>query len=811
MASEAGTVIHHSDVSTLPPVFQPAWKSPEKARDRFLAAGGDFFSPMKLDRVFEPADAPSPRPSAFTFRAQPPIAASTPMVNTRRVSKDGPPLTPGGAHVPLRLGLRYDARVRDGLEQLVEEHDMHADKSQVTDVSSLQNARQSKRLRMHSRENTPTSAQWEPRQRIPMAYRSTNADAHTGASEVAARAIRGTSQETPRAIRGASTQAPRSILRSAQHRFDSPSRSISFADERTPRAKGGRADRELDTHITPRTARLEHVLAELNLHSESPQAQRKANTPDRSLGDRSALSQASFRVTRERLVELLTDVAPWEPDWARLQRVDFRARRLESCIGLEDYVPNAEEVWLDHNRVAFAMGVPASVRVLTASSNCITELASFAHLHRLEVLDVSGNELTSLAPIADLTHLVELRAARNQITHLHGLERLERLEGVDVSDNLIGGRVDLEKMQWPRIATLRLARNALGDIEGLAALGELHTLDVEDNALTRLAIDRRMPQLRVLRVSGNVGLRRVDVAWTPRVRTLYADRCSIASVHGLDSASELQRLSLRQQHVRLRAPLDNPPSLQRLFLSGNALTGADVLRMDAPSLVYLELAGCQLTAMAPRLQRQTPALRSLNVDHNHLASLPRLDAWPRLKRVSCVGCQIGTLEELVQSVADHQALCVLDARTNPATLGFYPPVLIPVGAEQPEDEMLPPVPNPAIVQPDTAAAADAALAAERAAAQALADRSQFHKRTMLVPPQPSAAPRHAASAPRATALFTAADERFAATLPEPIARKRIVYRGLCGMACPTLTWLDGLELAEADVDVAERYLKQADM
>ena len=53
-------------------------------------------------------------------------------------------------------------------------------------------------------------------------------------------------------------------------------------------------------------------------------------------------------------------------------------------------------MWIDHNLVAFAMGLPPSVRVLTASHNRLSELASFEHLQRLEVLDVSHNELTSL-------------------------------------------------------------------------------------------------------------------------------------------------------------------------------------------------------------------------------------------------------------------------------------------------------------------------------------------------------------------------------------------------------------------------------
>ncbi|WFD01838.1 hypothetical protein MOBT1_000518 [Malassezia obtusa] len=826
MASEEGTVIHRSDVSTLPPMFQPAWKaSPAKGKDRLSAIGGDMFSPIKLQQMFQsPADDARPsQGAAFTFRAERPrVASSTPLPQkeSRRVSRDAPPSTPGGPHVPLRLfNLQYDTRVRSGLEQLVEEHDTHAELSQATETSTLQNAHQSKRLRRYSREHTPSkSAQWhaphdepEPKQRLPLAYRSTNTD-------------------TP--------SLPRSILKNGPERLGrTPSRSISFADERvpmrsaapdteaTPRAAPRSAMPLGSGQVTPRTARLEHVLAELeelNVTNDTPRARRSDATPARDAAtprststlsaagrpdaDRSAATQASFRVTRERLVELLTDVVPWEPDWALLKRIDLRARRLESCIGLEEYLPSVEEVWLDHNRVAFATGLPASVRVLSASSNCLSELASFTQLHRLEVLDVSANELTSLAALADLPALVELRAARNQITGLHGLERLECLEHVDVRDNMLGGCLDVGKMAWPRLRTLRVARNALTDIEGIATLPTLDTLDVEDNALTRVSVP--LPRLTTLRVSGNAALYRLDIALAPRLRTLYADRCSLASVRGLRESLALQRLSLRQQHVGLRAPLANPEALERLFLSGNALTDAEVLAGPAPSLAYLELAGCQLTALPARLQRQTPALRTLNLDHNPLPALPALAAWPRLKRLSMVGCRLATLETIVEGVDAHEALHVLDARMNPCTLGLYPPVLVPVGPDAMENEALPPVPNPAIVQPDTEAAVEAALAARRAAALALAERSQFHKRTMLLAPEPHHEVREQ-SGRRAAALFHAADDRFLATLPPKIARQRAVYRGLCGMACATLTWLDGLEVSDADVAHAERSLSRA--
>ena len=60
----------------------------------------------------------------------------------------------------------------------------------------------------------------------------------------------------------------------------------------------------------------------------------------------------------------------------------------------------------------------------------------------------------------------------------------------------------------------------------------------------------------------------------------------------------------------------------------------------------------------------------------------------------------------------------------------------------------------------------------------------------------------------AAALFKAADSRFAATLPQRLALQRRLYRGVCGMACQALAWLDGLEIGEADIAAAAAHVRR---
>ena len=81
-ASECGTVVHHSDASTVPPMFQPAWKAtPARGRDRLNAIGGDMFSPMKLQQMFL-----TPNVSSEKENAEGPSMEAAPPTKTDRKS-----------------------------------------------------------------------------------------------------------------------------------------------------------------------------------------------------------------------------------------------------------------------------------------------------------------------------------------------------------------------------------------------------------------------------------------------------------------------------------------------------------------------------------------------------------------------------------------------------------------------------------------------------------------------------------------------------------------------------------------------------
>ncbi|TKY87104.1 hypothetical protein EX895_003781 [Sporisorium graminicola] len=574
--------------------------------------------------------------------------------------------------------------------------------------------------------------------------------------------------------------------------------------------------------------------------------------------DMTLLTDASFNFAHDKVLEAITDVEPWEPGWDELQTIDLSRRRLESCVRLKEFLPVLEEVDLRNNELSYLTGIPASVRVLNVAQNRLTSMASFGHLLHLEELDISGNQIDSLTHLSCLKHLHTLKADGNAITSLDGIDRIRSLAHVSLSGNRLKG-INLATTQWAGLETLDASHNQLISIRGLSLMRRLKSLNIDHNELNMVDLSPVMPRLRVLRVSGNVHLQTLDVAPAKRLRTLYADYCDLDRIDNLDQLENLDNLSMRQQaEAAVAWPADQLRDVRRLFLSGNAFPqGISTTSMPAEvrkpiaaplaaqpplvqplrflNLVYLELSACQLMQLPEDLAQVAPNLRSLNLDHNLISTLPNLAGMHRLKRLSLIGCRVKKSKAIITAVRALSELQVLDCRTNPCTLGLYAPLIAPSatpahrgeegGSSHDMDAMaaawLPPVPNAQIVQPDLAASERRREAEAQRQQIELGEKSHFHKRR---PPladyaiDPNAtlakdaleretAKRAAADGTSYSSLFLAADARFVRTLPKVFYERRVLHRGLLAMACPKLNWIDGLLVDEDEIEEADELVQ----
>ncbi|KAF8967099.1 hypothetical protein BDZ97DRAFT_1805167 [Flammula alnicola] len=397
------------------------------------------------------------------------------------------------------------------------------------------------------------------------------------------------------------------------------------------------------------------------------------------------LTECSFGVAHDRLVEVITDVQPFEPHWEELGSIDLSNAKLESVARLKEFLPRLDALNLNRNELAWLSGIPASVRTLSVANNCLTGITSYSHLLNLENLDISHNEVESLRQLECLRHLRELKADGNKITGLDGLQRMDGLVKLSVQGNKIQA-VDLGQYRWNRLEMLNISHNRLDSMQGLSSLHSLIALNADMNCLGELGVSDGMPRLRILRVSGN-RLHNLDVGAMPNLRTLYADNNALAALVKVDRLTKLENLSLRNQSGRgLNLLTRDVRDVKRLYLSGNPLK-PNFLEEPCYNMVYLELAACRLTALPEGIARLLPNLRVLNLNYNFLEDVRPLEGLTRLQKLTIIGSRLKNTKPLIRLLQQMPDVEMLDFRMNPCTLGWYLPLLVKdvPGALQPSE------------------------------------------------------------------------------------------------------------------------------
>ncbi|KAL5524584.1 NUD1 [Sanghuangporus sanghuang] len=559
---------------------------------------------------------------------------------------------------------------------------------------------------------------------------------------------------------------------------------------------------------------------------------RRVNTSSRA--NATFLTECSFGVAHDRLVEVITDVQPFEPYWDSLTVLDLSSKRLDSVARLKEFLPKLDSLSLNGNLLSWLSGIPGTVRTLSVTSNALTSLTSFGHLKNLENLDISHNDIDSLQQLKCLSHLRELRADGNKITELDGLEDFDGLLKLSLESNQLH-EAHLAKFRWSRLELLNLANNQIETVTGLEAAPALVSLSLDNNFLStfdqteEVAEQARVKnrdlrilhKLRTLRLSGN-RLTYLNVARFPNLRTFEGkvkEDCRGGSVAFTVFAS--LRISAREIKTLLeQLQTGEVRDIKRLYLSGNPLPllfGIDT--QACYNLVYLELAACRLASLPAEFSSLLPNIRALNLNYNFLESdeISRgLAGLKRLRKLTIVGNRMTGTKVLVKMLsAMGQDIEMLDFRMNPCTLGWYLPLLV-----QDKD-------NGALLQPSEplkekhhAPFTSALPPIGRLSAEVPEGSEEAAKRRSGI--VPSLLPSSGVDGPvgigyrtacsngknnkRCASQWEALDAQFRRGLPDKAYAGRLAYRGLIMRACPQITVLDGVRISEKERRKAEALL-----
>ncbi|KAI1153252.1 hypothetical protein F4825DRAFT_415753 [Nemania diffusa] len=383
------------------------------------------------------------------------------------------------------------------------------------------------------------------------------------------------------------------------------------------------------------------------------------------------------------LVEKITEVEPFEPDWESVPELDLSNKQLDTLHMLDEFCTTLVTLDASNNTVSHLDGVPQTVRNLRMTHNVLSELTAWRQLMNLQYVDISNNQIKSLSAFKDLVHLRSLRADNNQITSLDGIKFHDSLQVLRARGNLIT-HVDFDGTKMQRLTELDLENNQILEFENVEQLPCLSVLNLQNNCLTSFAPSegQNSLSLRFLKLSNN-NLEVLDVSTLPSLRLLHADRNAITTITGFSQCRRLDSLSLREQKGNMTLDtsfLDSACEVRKLFLSGNRLSDFNP-QVDFLNLQYLELANCGLQSLAPDIGQLMPNLRMLNINFNAIDDLWPLRYIPRLKKLLAVGNRLSEAGKVANTLAEFPHLSRLDLRNNGATLGFYSPVQTLVSAE----------------------------------------------------------------------------------------------------------------------------------
>ncbi|CAB3408827.1 unnamed protein product [Caenorhabditis bovis] len=319
----------------------------------------------------------------------------------------------------------------------------------------------------------------------------------------------------------------------------------------------------------------------------------------------------------------------------------------------------------NHLKSVPMFGELKSLLSLNMNSNQISTVSekSMSHLSSLTQLRLEGNEISEIPPktldamkstimLIDLSHnrfdsvpaqiirnaanLMYLDLASNNISEINNFElmNLPYLRELRLQNNMLRRLHPMAFMNVPQLQYLYLQDNIISSLDGnrLQAFKNLEILDVSNNALYALPSLKDLPNLKQVRVDGNLIAKIETLAFSnnPKLQLISMQNNNIVQIsrNSFDSLDQLIVLLIGNNSIAKieRGMLDGMRNLQQLSFRNNSLTSLDA--SSFPQLLHLttlDLGHNQISDIAEGTFDRLTKLFWLDLSHNNITGFrPRV-------------------------------------------------------------------------------------------------------------------------------------------------------------------------------------------
>lgn len=355
---------------------------------------------------------------------------------------------------------------------------------------------------------------------------------------------------------------------------------------------------------------------------------------------------SGIETLEEHKLELIRRLTPLliEKDWEKVTELNASRQDLTDVTSLALCLPSLIKCDLSNNNIKiFNSGdcIPENLIELNLSHNLINDTYLYHNnnnnreswdrkspisFNNVKILNLSNNQFkTDLSWLNcnGFFNLQELNLSFNEIRSLNGLPSNLMVKRLNLSDNMIQGRIDFEDLVsdvgeygWQAIEHLDLSNNQITQVYNLDRLKSLKSMNLNGNPLERVIFSscegtsRRMSSIELLKVQSDklkvVGNGKMNDQFIPLPKLKDLEITCYKNFHKMKSLpSGMTRLSIKNGEMDNLIPWDRiPGSLQILEIIN--IKGFDELPRD------------------PTMEIRLTSLQELNLSYNNLFSWENL-------------------------------------------------------------------------------------------------------------------------------------------------------------------------------------------